>query len=246
MLGAALLVGVAVGPLGLGLLTPAVLSFVDPAVPVALVAIGFAVGLEFRARPDTILASVLVAGSGAALVLLREPSPWAAALLIGQSCAIAVVIATAGWLLLARSTSDTEQRVFVVALLLLLGGAADALALSALVSGFVAAVFLAAIGGAPLERVHRHLQYLRHPLIVLLLVVAGASVEFGLEWLALAGAYVLLRSAVPFPDLVAIACAVNLMRAAGADVAPLLGVVALGALGAEIAGALSRPVEAVR
>jgi hypothetical protein len=246
MLGAALLLGVAAGPQGLGLLSPAVLSFLDPAVPVALVAIGVAVGLEIRARPDAIVSTGLVAASGAALVLLREPSAWNAALLIGQSCAIALVIAAAGWLLLARSTSETEQRVFVVALLLLLGGAADVLSLSALLSGFVAAAFLGIVGGPPLEHVRRHLEHLRHPLVVLILVVAGAAVEISLEWLAFAGAYVLLRTAVLFPDLVAIAFALNLMRAGGADVAPLLTVVVLGAIGAEIAGAALRPAEVAR
>jgi hypothetical protein len=57
---------------------------------------------------------------------------------------------------------------------------------------------------------------------------------------------VLLRTAVLFPDLVAIAFALNLMRAGGADVAPLLTVVVLGAIGAEIAGAALRPAEVAR
>jgi hypothetical protein len=246
MLGAALLLGVAVGPQGLGLVSPATLPFVDPAVPVALVAIGFAVGLELPPRPDTILSIVLVAASGAILVLLREPSPANAVLLLGQSSAIALVIAAAGWLLLARSRSDTEQRVFVVAFLLLLGGAADALSLSALLSGFVAAVFLGLVGGPPLEHVRRHLQYLRRPFIVLILVVAGAGVEISVEWLLVAGAYMLLRTAILFPDVVAIAFALNLMRAAGPEVAPVLTVVVIGAIGAEIAGAVFRPAEATR
>lgn len=45
-----LLLGVALGPHGIGLLSPAVLSFLDPAMPVALVALGVLIGLGFRAR----------------------------------------------------------------------------------------------------------------------------------------------------------------------------------------------------
>ena len=81
---------------------------------------------------------------------------------------------------------------------------------------------------------------------MLVLVIAGAAVDLSPEWLGFAGAYVLLRSAVQFPDLVAIACAVNLMRAAGADAAPVLAVVVLGAIGAEVVGSVVRPVEATQ
>lgn len=45
-----LLIGIAVGMHGLGLLSPAVLSFLDPAMPVALVAIGVLIGLRVRTR----------------------------------------------------------------------------------------------------------------------------------------------------------------------------------------------------
>lgn len=45
-----LLVGVFLGPQGLSLLTPAVLSAIDPAVPVALAAVGCLIGLEPRLR----------------------------------------------------------------------------------------------------------------------------------------------------------------------------------------------------
>ncbi len=56
------------------------------------------------------------------------------------------MIAAAGWLLLSRSAPGTEQRIFVIALLLLLGGASEYLSLSALTAGLIAR-FLLGSGG---------------------------------------------------------------------------------------------------
>jgi hypothetical protein len=42
--------GVAVGPNGLGFLSPSVLSYLDPAIPVALAALGVLVGLGLGGR----------------------------------------------------------------------------------------------------------------------------------------------------------------------------------------------------
>ena len=316
-----LLLGIAIGTHGLGLLSPAVLSFLDPAMPVALVAIGVLIGLRAPIRrtdrrilaaaqaqplltvalvfggilfiapgwgasaelPYWFLALVLavaaassstdallpIVAGGISLAMLREPSPLAALLLALQALAIALVIAAAGWLLLTRSRSDTEQRVFAIALLLLLGGASDYLGLSALFSGLVAGMFLEYAGGPARDYVRRDVLHVQHPLLVLVLVVTGARVEVAYAWLGLGAAYLALATAGRYaggwlggrmatmdprrdaglpllaPDLLGIAFALNVLRAAGPDAAPALAVVAFGAIGAELLRPVVRPVEAL-
>lgn len=338
----ALLVGVALGPHGLGLLSPAVLSFLDPAMPVALVALGLLIGLGFRTyrsgegrlfaaasaeaaltttvvlagmlfvapgwsasgglpfwflalvvgvcaassstmfparRPgaDSALARIVdlddvlpIVVGGLALALLRDPSPGAALWLSVQACAVALVIATAGWLLLARSSSETEQRVFAIALLLLLGGAADYLSVSALLSGLVAGMFLEYAGGPARDSVRRDVLYFQHPLLVLVLVVTGARVEIAPAWLGLGAAYLFFRTmgklaggwiagriaaahipsdarlSLLSPGILGIAFALNVLRAAGPEAAPGLAVVAFGAIGSEVIALFVRPREEVQ
>ena len=58
--------------------------------------------------------------------------------------------------------------------MLLVGGLADYLSLSALTSGLVAGLFWQRAGGPAAESLRRDLGYLQHPLVVLLLVTAGA------------------------------------------------------------------------
>lgn len=331
-----LLLGIALGPHGLGLLSPIVLSFLDPAMPVALVALGVLIGLGFRARrpgegrllaaasAEAALTTVTVAAGtlviapawsasnglpywflalvlgvcaassstvssarledadspvgrladlddllpivlgGLALALLRDPSPVAALLLTAQAVGVALVIAMAGWLLLERSSSETEQRVFTVALLLLLGGAADYLSLSALLSGLVAGLFLQGVGGPARDSVRRDVLHVQHPLLVLVLIVTGARVDFPPTWLALGVAYLVLRTAGKLaggwmaggivgagtsrvglsllsPGILGIAFALNVLRAAGPDAASALAVVAFGAIASEFVVMLVRP-----
>ena len=76
-----------------------------------------------------------------------------------QVLGIALTVATAGWLLLSRTGSDTEQRVFSAATLLLLGGMADYLAVSALMAGLVAGAFWHFTGGVPRESIRRDLAH---------------------------------------------------------------------------------------
>ena len=84
------------------------------------------------------------------------------------------MIAVAAWLLVAQTSSDSEQRVFAIGALLLLGGTAAHLSLSALFVGFLAGVFWKATGRPALETLARDMRYLQHPLTVLLLIVAGS------------------------------------------------------------------------
>lgn len=98
---------------------------------------------------------------------------------------LAASAAAAGWLLVGDSPSESEQHAFVAGTLLLVGGAAAYLAESALLAGLLAGLTLGALGGPAADRIARDLRYIEHPLLVLLIVVAGMRVQLSREALAL-------------------------------------------------------------
>jgi hypothetical protein len=198
----------------------------------------------------------IVAG-GVAMAAMREQAFLPALSITAQVVGISLTVATAGWLLLARTGSDTEQRVFSVAMLLLLGGVADYLSLSALMAGLVAGAFWHVAGGTARESIRRDLAHVHHPLVALILVVAGARTEFTAGILGLAAAYVVLRAVgkltgsiaatiidpatspdvAPLllsPGILGIAFALNAMRAVGPDMAVVLSVAVLGTIGSQL------------
>jgi hypothetical protein len=330
--------GMALGPAGLNQLSDSVLSYLDPAVSISLVALGAFAGLELnlrRARESRLLtassieASVTMLLVSAAIVLsqvhpaLSGQSNWQVALLFGiaasvsstissaapersssltervgdlddvlpillgglvlaslqrgiswgalllatQTGLIALVIAFAGWLLIAQSTTESEQYVFVAGTLLLLGGAAAYLSMSALWIGLVCGVAWSIAGGSPRDSIDRGLQYLQHPLMVLLLLVAGARLQLGLIAVALAAIYVasricgkliggrLARMVVMHdlpadlgrrliaPGMIGVAFALNIVQVAGQSAAAtmLLAVAVIGSLGSELIAVLMDP-----
>jgi hypothetical protein len=260
-----LLVGMALGPGGLGILSTPVLTALDPAVSVALAVLGVFIGLDLRfgtRREKRLLGAAILEGaitillvSGAALtsissqaaiempwllalmlgvcaatsattadgsserrnsivgrlgdlddllpiaiggivlVTLREPSAAAAVWLIAQTTCIALVIAWAGSLLVAQTSSDVEQRTFAVGTLLLLGGTAAYLSLSAICFGLLAGAFWSLTRSTARDRIVRDVRYLQHPLVVLLLLVAGARWAFSTEAFGLVGLYLMCRVA---------------------------------------------------
>ena len=323
--------GVAVGPHGLGLLSTSVLSYLDPAVPVALAALGVLVGLGLVARrPSERWGRLLTAASveagltillvGAAVVLVyRAPPPpagtasWLLALALGicastssvivvddsdgpsaatrqtvgldnvlpivlgglalafvkeseiapafslaaQASAVFLIIALVGWLLVTGSSSEREQQVFAIASLLLVSGAAEYLSLSALLAGLIAGLFWGLAGGPARDRIHRDILHLQHPLLVFVLLVAGARVDISVSLLGLAMIYLVLRvtgklaggwvarrlcgaegpsivSDLIAPGIVGLAFALNVLRAAGPDAAPVLAVAVAGTFGSEL------------
>jgi hypothetical protein len=334
-----LLVGMALGPGALALLTPGVLSAIDPAVPVALAVLGAHAGLTLpwprmphdrrlfdaasiesvitglvvgtgvlfllapgpaaapfyawmvalaaavcastsasRADGDAVLTPArqlehydvvlpILAG-GAVLAWIREGDLVHAAGLFLHAVALALVVAAAAWLLLTRTASDTEQRIFGVSAMLLVGGLADYLSLSALTSGLVAGLFWQRAGGPAAESLRRDLGYLQHPLVVLLLVTAGARTGSLGDASAVAAAYLLLRAvgkllgawmalratraALPdalgllllSPGVFGVAFALNAVRSAGPQAEPLLGIIVLGTLASQLLAAMRRPHEA--
>jgi hypothetical protein len=257
--------GIALGPHGLGVLSGTALSFLEPAVAVALTALGAFIGLGLSLRgsrekrllsaasvealftmvvvgaglyaarafawpaseqagwlPFVALAICASASSttatpehgamgtlaarigdlddvlpvivgGVALALLLEGTMGPAFWIFTQSVGLTLLVAIAGWLLVSDVASDSEQRVFALGALLLIAGLSQYLALSALMAGFVAGVFWNIAAPHVRQRIARDVRHVQHPLVVLLLLVAGARVELSRTILTLSLAYVLFR-----------------------------------------------------
>ncbi len=217
------LVGIGAGPYGLNLLSSSVLLLLDPLVVMALAVLGVFVGLGIdprRPRPTTPF--VLAALGGLVLAALRDSSPVALIAVSLGLAAVAIVLAYAGWLLVGQADSDREQQVFVIGSLLLLGGGAAYASLSAVFAGLLAGIVWSSGGDLARARIVQHLNYFQHPLIVVMLLVAGASITFSIEALAVLVIVAALHAAGrpvtdPFPvsaGAAAIAVALDVFRGA--------------------------------
>ena len=218
-----LLAGIAAGPSGLNLLSPAVLLLLDPVIAMALAMLGIFAGLAIdtkKPRP-TVPAALAVVGV-CVLAFSRPASPAMHLLVIPGLAVVAIAVAYAGWILVGQADSDREQQVFVVGSLLLLGGSAAYASLSALFAGLLAGLAWNVAGGLARARVLKHLEYFQHPLQIVLLLAAGASITFSIEALiitvAVAAVHVAGRPTFdPFPvspGTIAIALALDVFRGA--------------------------------
>ncbi len=108
---------------------------------------------------------------------------------------IALTVAVACWLLVSKTSSVTEERVFAIGGLLLLGGAAAYLSSSSLFAGFAAGVFWRAAGPDVRDRIAQDLAYLQRPVVGLLLLVAGAKLHVTVSLIGFIAFYVLCRIA---------------------------------------------------
>ncbi|MEQ1907859.1 MAG: hypothetical protein ABMA15_03505 [Vicinamibacterales bacterium] len=203
----------------------------------------------------------IVAG-GLMLAWLRAGSSAGAGALVAQACGVTLAVAAAAWLLLTRTSSETEERVFAVSALLLVGGVAAALSLSALFGGLVAGVFWRFAGRRPRETITRDVLFVQHPLLVLVLLVAGARADLSPATLALGVGYVVLRVAGQLasgsvvrraigvnaprdlglhllpPGVFGVGFALDAVSVVGADASMLLAVVVAGTIGAEFLAVL--------
>jgi hypothetical protein len=93
---------------------------------------------------------------------------------LGSTIGLGLAIAVCGWLLLERAKGAAERGVFVLGVLALLGGAPAYLQLSPLLAGLAAGWFWVAAPGGCDRLVTTELRKVQHPLIVLLLITAGA------------------------------------------------------------------------
>ncbi len=130
-----------------------------------------------------------ILAGGLALAWIRAGTPLAALTLIAQASGVTIMLALAAWLLLGRASSETEERVFAVSALLLVSGVADALSLSALLGGLIAGVFWRFAGRQPRETIRRDVLFVQHPLLVLVLLLAGARAELSSASLLLGAGY---------------------------------------------------------
>jgi hypothetical protein len=180
--------------------------------------------------------------------------------LVLQSGAIAVIIAVAGWLLVAQASEQGEQNVFTAGTLLLLGGAAAYVSMSPLWLGFCGGIVWRFVGGPARASIDRDMRYLQHPLVVLLLLVAGARLRLTPAVLGIAAVYIVCRAGAKLaggwlashlvlpelpadlgrrliaPGVIAVASALNVYQIVGSTDAAnvLLAVAVVGALGSEL------------
>jgi hypothetical protein len=213
VLGLALIaLGVAIGPLGLRVLSDSILASLDPAVSVAVATIGVRIGIDVNSRylqdreariERIVVATIVILGAVATLWLHTETTMSALSIL-GQTIAIAMVIAALAWLLVSQTGSGGEQRVFTLGALLLLGGLTVSASLSALLGGFIAGMCWSVARSPTLEYLERDVRYFQHPLTVLLLIVSGGRLDVLAAAVGLLGARVIfdLGTAAATPGVV--------------------------------------------
>jgi hypothetical protein len=318
-----LLLGVALGPSGLDLLTRDVLAHLDAVVTVALGTLGVFVGLALAPRATgawrLLTAAIVESGATAAIVAgaatllfrawhlplagapavivlamgaaaaassagaadegrtdasavsvadlddllpillaaaacgLTAPEGIGPAAALGTAAAIGTVIGIVGWLLFERTAGDAERGVFVIGVLSLIGGVAAYANVSPLVAGLAAGLLWRRAPGSADAIVAADLRRFHHPLVVLLLAVAGAQMRLTPLALFLLAAFVVFRlsgkviggvlasrlTRVPgdllgallvSPGVIGIAIALNIQQVAPADGTPLVTAVAGGTL----------------
>ncbi len=108
---------------------------------------------------------------------------------------IGLTAGAVGWLVFERAESGPERVVFVLGTLSLAGGAAAYLHVSPLAVGLVAGVTWALVPGRVDRVVEDDLRRVQHPLVVLLLVAAGASTTLSVAAIWLLPPYLLFRLA---------------------------------------------------
>ena len=123
---------------------------------------------------------------------------------LGVTALTGGAIGVAGWLLFERSDA-AERGVFVTGAVLLLAGIGAYLGTSPLLSGGIAAIVWARAPGAADRITARDLRTLQHPLVALLLILAGAMLEWTPIVLWVTGAIVVLRLAAKLLASVAVA-----------------------------------------
>jgi hypothetical protein len=110
----------------------------------------------------------------AAFVLVARPfgpNPW---LLATAPVAVGLAVGAVGWLVFERAESAAERAVFVLGTLMLAGGSASYLGVSPLGVGLVAGLVWTLAPGRADQIVKDDLARVQHPVVVLLLVSAGA------------------------------------------------------------------------
>ena len=165
---------------------------------------------------------------GTIMVALAGSGGVANTLLVGA--AATVLVAAGGALLFARANGEAERGVYVAGVVVLLGGLGAYTGVSPLLTGTLAALIWAR-GSTSADRIiAADLRALQHPLVALLLIVAGASIQWTAALLWITGPLVLLRL---MGKLVGGAAAARLARVPAGQLAGVL--VTPGVLGVALA-----------
>lgn len=174
-------------------------------------------------------------------------------------------IGLGGWLLLERAHHAAERGVFVLGILAMLGGAPAYMGLSPMLAAMTAGIFWVLAPGHCDVVATRELRKVQHPLLVLLLIIAGASLQWSTAGVWLLTPYVIFRSAGKIlggwlasrlapgiapsdlgsyllpPGVIGLAFALNLQQVTHGAVGPLVFAVALGAIASELLSLLVGP-----
>ena len=206
--------------------------------------------------------------AGALVVIgLREPSAERLFSLGLATILAGAAVAVAGWLLFEVARGPAERGVYVIGVLVLLGGTAAYMALSPLLIGLVAGMLWVVAPGHADTIIESDLRKVQHPLIVLLLLTAGASLRVTpvAIWLLvpfvlfrvsgkIAGSWLAARygrafvptdlgAALVWPGVVGIAFALNFEQVAPpAAGGAVLTAVALGGIASELLALLVAPI----
>jgi hypothetical protein len=179
---------------------------------------------------------------------------------VAATAAAGLAVGAAGWLLFERAHNAAERGVFVTGTIVLLGGLGAYMGTSPLLSGCAAALVWVRTPGAADRIIGEDLRKLQHPLVALLLIVAGAAVEWNaaMLWMAaplvlfrltgklLAGAMAsaiadvptgLLATVLVPPGVIGIAMALNLQQVLGEENALLLSGITVAAVVSEVLAA---------
>jgi Kef-type K+ transport system membrane component KefB len=167
-----------------------------------------------------------------------------------------------------QTASESEHRVFSVGTMLLLAGTAAYLLASALFAGFIAGLVWNVGGASGRERLARDVRHLQHPLVVMLLLMAGSRLLISPRLLGLVALYVVCRTAAKLaggwiaralardlprdlglrlvsPGVVGVAFALNALQARPAlDVtATAFAIVVAGSIASDLVSWFAAPIE---
>lgn len=205
--------------------------------------------------------------AGAVAVAAIGATGWEHGLVrFGEVVAVGLLAGIAGWLLFERAHSVAERGVFVIGTLALVGGAAVYVNGSPLLAGMVAGICWKRLPGRADRIVRNDVSRFQHPLVILLLVVAGAMVELTPLVIWLLAPFVVFRLAgkvigawaaawlVPplragdlaayllAPGLLGIGLALNFVQVSSTEVAAAVAsAVALGTLASEMLALMAAP-----
>jgi hypothetical protein len=186
-----------------------------------------------------------------------------------QTIAIGLAVGVSGWLLVER-TAPAERAVFVLGSVALLGGAPAYLGMSPLLCGMAAGLLWAATPGRSDAVFADELRKVQHPIVVLLLITAGATLETTLAGVWLLAPYVVFRMAGKIlggwsasrvapgitpsdlgayllqPGVIGIAFALNLHQTGLDAGAALVFAVSVGAIASEAIAVMVQPAARTR